>query len=156
MYASAPTRPDARIVMVWAPVISRLLPTMSLRVRCVMLQNRNRMPAALISADMMLTMYATFPGAANSEKKFAASMKNGAPGGCPTSSLFPERINSGQSQKLAVGSTVRQYVTAAIMNVSHPKVLFNNLNRFIIWNILFLRVLRGFVKNVQIYLIYRK
>ena len=90
------------------------------------------MPAALISADIMFTMYATFSGAANSEKKFATSMKNGAPGGCPTSKLFPDRMNSGQSQKLAVGSTVRQYVAAATMNVNQPSVLFNNLNRFII------------------------
>jgi hypothetical protein len=37
--------------------------------------------------------------------------------------LFPDRINSGQSQKLADGSTVRQYVIAAIRNVNHPKML---------------------------------
>ena len=66
------------------------------------------MPAALSSADIMFTIYATLSGAANMEKKLAVSMKNGAPGGCPISSLLPERINSGQSQKLAVGSTVRQ------------------------------------------------
>jgi hypothetical protein len=36
------------------------------------------------------------------------SMKKGAPGGCPTSSLYPVVINSGQSQKLAVGSMVMQ------------------------------------------------
>jgi hypothetical protein len=77
-------------------------------------------------------MSATFSGPANSEKKFAVSMKKGAPGGCPISSLLPESMNSGQSQKLAVGSTVVQYVIAAMRNVNHPSVLFKNLNCFII------------------------
>ena len=81
MYANAPTRPDARMVTICALLISWLLPTVSLRTRCVMLQNRNRIPAALSMADIMFTMNATFSGSANSEKKFAVSMKNGAPGG---------------------------------------------------------------------------
>ncbi len=54
----------------------------SLRVRWVMLQNRNMMQPALSSADMMLTMYATSDGSlANWEKRLAVSMKKGAPGG---------------------------------------------------------------------------
>ena len=89
------------------------------------------MPAALSMADIIFTIKATLSGAANDENRLAVSIKKGAPGGCPTSNLLPERINSGQSQKLAVGSTVRQYVTAAIRNVSHPKVLFKILYRFI-------------------------
>ena len=59
-------------------------------------------------------------------------MKNGAPGGCPTSNLCPDSMNSGQSQKLAVGSTVKQYVIAAIRNVTQPKVLFTILYSFIV------------------------
>ena len=56
--------------------------------RHVMLQNRNRMQAALISALMMFTIFATCEGSlANWLKRLAVSMKNGAPGGCPTSSL---------------------------------------------------------------------
>ena len=42
------------------------------------------------------------------EKKEPKSMKKGAPGGCPTSSLDAVVMNSGQSQKLAVGSMVEQ------------------------------------------------
>ena len=34
------------------------------------------------------------------------TMKNGAPGGCPTMSLSAQAMNSPQSQKLAVGSMV--------------------------------------------------
>ena len=85
------------------------------------------MPAALSMADIMFTISATFSGDANSEKKLAVSMKNGAPGGCPISNLCPESINSGQSQKLAVGSTVRQYVAVAMTKQSHPKMLFTVL-----------------------------
>ena len=81
----------------------------SLRVRWVIVQNKKSTPAAPNSALMMLTMSATFDGSlTNCEKRLAVSMKNGAPGGCPTSNLYPVEMNSGQSQKLAVGSTVRQ------------------------------------------------
>ena len=55
---------------------------MSLRVRCVMVQNRNMMQVALSSALIMLTISATCVGSlANCEKRLAVSMKNGAPGG---------------------------------------------------------------------------
>ena len=74
-----------------ATILAVVIPssfTMSLRTRCVMVQNKNRMHAALISALMMLTMRATVAGlSAKREKKLPVSMKNGAPGGCPTSSL---------------------------------------------------------------------
>ena len=56
---------------------------------------------------MVLTMTATFEGSdANWVNRFATNMKKGAPGGCPTSSLNAEEMNSPQSQKLAVGSIV--------------------------------------------------
>ena len=75
----------------------------------VMLQNRNRMQSALSRADMVLTIMATFEGSfVNCENRFAVSMNIGAPGGCPISSLYPVVMNSGQSQKLAVGSIVMQ------------------------------------------------
>ena len=61
---------------------------MSLRTRCVIDQNRNRMVVAESNALMMFTMRATCVGSlANCENKLAVSMKNGAPGGWPTSSL---------------------------------------------------------------------
>jgi hypothetical protein len=45
---------------------------------------------------------------ANIEKKRANSWNTGFPGGCPTSSLYEEAMNSPQSQKEAVGSIVRR------------------------------------------------
>ena len=65
------------------------------------------MVSALKSADMALTMTATCVGSeAKSVNMRAVIIKNGAPGGCPTSSLNADEINSPQSQKLAVGSIV--------------------------------------------------
>ena len=56
--------------------------SISLRVRCVMLQNRNNMHVALSRALIMFTIRATCEGSlANCEKRLAVSMKNGAPGG---------------------------------------------------------------------------
>ena len=61
---------------------------MSLRVKWVMLQKRNMMVVALSSALIVLTMRATFDGLlTNCEKRLAVSMKKGAPGGWPISSL---------------------------------------------------------------------
>ena len=60
----------------------------SRRVRCVMLQKRNRMHEAESRALIMLTIRATCVGSlANCENRLAVSMKNGAPGGWPISSL---------------------------------------------------------------------
>ena len=53
-----------------------------------MLQNRNKMVVALSSALIVFTIRATCEGSlANCENRLAVSMKKGAPGGCPTSSL---------------------------------------------------------------------
>ena len=60
------------------------------------------------------------------------SMKNGAPGGCPTSSFQALEINSPQSQNEAVGSIVRRYVAAATAKTIHPQSVFHNLNCFIL------------------------
>ena len=50
----------------------------------------------------------------------------------PTSSLYADEMNSPQSQKLAVGSSVRIYVTAAITKTIQPQMLFNNRYCFMI------------------------
>ncbi len=73
-----------------------------------MLQNIRRIVAALSSADMQFTASAAVLMAPPKRvtKKRAVSMNMGLPGGWPTSSLVPWTMNSGQSQKLAVGSTV--------------------------------------------------
>ena len=53
-----------------------------------MVQKRNRMVVAERSADMVFTILATCDGSlAKWEKRLAVSMKNGAPGGWPISSL---------------------------------------------------------------------
>ena len=41
-------------------------------------------------------------------KNLANSWNTGFPGGCPTSSLYDDAMNSPQSQKDAVGSMVRR------------------------------------------------
>ncbi len=73
-----------------------------------MVQNSNSIVPAESSADMELTIRAALVMSppAKLTKNRAASMKMGLPGGWPTSSLTPCEMNSGQSQKLAVGSTV--------------------------------------------------
>ena len=96
-----------------------------------MVQNKNKMVNALSSADKELTIMDTLVvSAANIVKIRPVNIKKGAPGGWPTSILKAVEINSPQSQKLAVGSIVSKYVTAATANASHPKTLFSNLNRF--------------------------
>ncbi len=83
--------------------------TVSRRVRWVIVQNSSSMVAALRSADMLFTATAALPMPPKMVmKKRAASMKMGLPGGWPTSSFAPCDMNSGQSQKLAVGSIVRR------------------------------------------------
>jgi hypothetical protein len=97
-----------------------------------MLQNRNIIHAAENSALMIFTIMATLVGSSvNCEKIFPVSMKKGAPGGCPTSSLNAVVMNSGQSQKLAVGSIVQQYTTAAMAKAIQPIKVSINLNCFI-------------------------
>ncbi len=62
--------------------------TMSRRVRWVIVQKRNMMHVAESSALIVFTILATSVGSlAKWEKRLAVSMKNGAPGGCPISSL---------------------------------------------------------------------
>ena len=98
----------------------------------VIVQKRKRIVKALASAERALTHIATWVVSdANRLKKWPMSMKNGAPGGWPTSSFQAEEMNSPQSQKDAVGSIVRRYVAAAMAKTSHPQSLFHNLKFFI-------------------------
>ena len=52
----------------------------------------------------------------------------GFPGGCPTSSLYDDAINSPQSQKDAVGSIVERYVNAAITKTTAEVIPSQSLN----------------------------
>ena len=84
-------------------------------------------------ADNAFTHIATWlTSLANKLAKWPMSIKNGAPGGWPTSNFQAELMNSPQSQKLAVGSIVIRYVTAAMANTTQPQIAFHNLNFFII------------------------
>ena len=77
------------------------------RARCVIDQKRNRIVAALASADIELIIMATCAGlGAKIANRREIIMNRGAPGGCPTSSLYEVAMNSLQSQRLAVGSIV--------------------------------------------------
>jgi hypothetical protein len=97
-----------------------------------MVQKRNRIVKALASAERAFTHIATcVVSDANRLKKCPMSMKNGAPGGCPTSNFQAEEMNSPQSQKDAVGSIVRRYVAAAMAKTTHPHSVFHNLKFFI-------------------------
>ena len=88
VYIKAPTSPLASIAMTFLSGISSPLSVKSFLVRWVIDQKRNRIHVAESRADIVLTISATFDGSlANCEKRFAVSMKNGAPGGWPTSSL---------------------------------------------------------------------
>jgi hypothetical protein len=64
-----------------------------------MVQKRNRIVNALASADIAFTIAATFDTSppANRVKNRARTIKTGLPGGCPTSSLNAEAMNSPQS-----------------------------------------------------------
>ena len=52
-----------------------------------MVQNKKRMVNELLKADNELAKTAAVSGVLKIIKKRASSMKNGAPGGCPTSNL---------------------------------------------------------------------
>jgi len=58
-------------------------------------------------------------------------IKKGAPGGCPTSILKADEMNSPQSQKLAVGSMVERYTKEAIRKITHPEMVLMRLYLFI-------------------------
>ena len=94
-----------------------------------MLQNKNKMVNELLSTDSPFAANAAFSGLIGIMRNRANNMKNGAPGGCPTSSLYAEAMNSPQSQKLAVGSTVRKYTKVAAAQTAHPVTLFKRSKR---------------------------
>jgi hypothetical protein len=98
-----------------------------------MVQKRNRIVNALASADNAFTHIATCEVSdAKRLKKCPISMKNGAPGGCPTSNFQALEMNSPQSQKEAVGSIVRRYVAAAMAKTTQPQSVFQSLKFLIV------------------------
>ena len=66
--------------------------------RKTMVRYRKKMVSAEHSALMALTMMAAWAPSENMVKNLANSWNTGFPGGCPTSSLYDDAINSPQSQ----------------------------------------------------------
>jgi hypothetical protein len=142
VYANAPTAPAPNRAMPFQVVSG----CTSFFANAVIVQKRKRIVNALASAERAFTHIATCDVSdAKRLKKWPISMKNGAPGGCPTSSFQALEMNSPQSQNEAVGSIVRRYVAAAIAKTIHPQSVFHNLKCFIF--MLFL-VFRPFYGNL--------
>ena len=127
VYAKAPMAPAPNTATAappsgWSWPVSRLA-------KCVMLQKRNKIVNELLSTDNPLAAIAADSGFIGIIRKRANNMKNGAPGGWPTSSLYAEAMNSPQSQKLAVGSTVKKYTSVAKAHTAQPVTLFKRSKR---------------------------
>ncbi len=73
-------------------------------------QTNVRYSSSMVRAEQMaletFTIAAACCASANRVKNLANNWKTGFPGGCPTSNLYEDAINSPQSQKDAVGSIV--------------------------------------------------
>ncbi len=91
----------------------------------VVIQKRNITASPLTIFERKLIILATMWTSPNdnNEINLPISKKLGAPGGCPTSSLYEQEINSPQSQKLAVGSEVRKKMVIAVKPTSQPKTV---------------------------------
>ena len=99
-----------------------------------MIQNRNITASPLAVLDKWFIISATkwtLPKA-NNETILPNNKNVGAPGGCPTSSLYEQEINSPQSQKLAVGSEVRKNTVMAVKPTSQPKIVLIVLKFFMV------------------------
>ena len=126
-YAKAPTAPEAKIAIARATLRSSFLrglspllsPAASGRAvrpshgtpikrlaKNTMVKYSRKMVRALSTAFMAFTATAACCASTGMVKKRAKSWNTGFPGGCPTSSLYDEAMNSPQSQKDAVGSMV--------------------------------------------------
>jgi hypothetical protein len=89
---------------------------------------------ALAKPDIALTIMAALVTSPPAKKVKNRDMiiNIGAPGGCPTCSLYAEAINSPQSQKLVVGSMVKRYTIAAIRKITHPLIRLTILKLLIV------------------------
>src|ERR1039457_5622101 len=121
---TAPINPADMIVHV-RPFVISLSGATILRASMVMVQKRNMIEKALEKTEIMLTMTATLVvlPSAMSDNNRATIPNVGAPGGCPTWSLYAVAMCSPGSHQLTVGSTVRIWVTAAIAKTNHPTML---------------------------------
>ena len=105
-YAKAPTAPEAKIAIA-CPVVSPFVSAFAtLLAKNTMVKYSRKMVRALSTAFMAFTATAACCASTGMVKKRAKSWNTGFPGGCPTSSLYDEAMNSPQSQKDAVGSMV--------------------------------------------------
>ena len=128
-YARAPTA--ALPITATAPPMeySPSLPGRTIRLaKKTMVRYSRKMVRAEHSAFITLTSSAACMLSPNIVNTLAISWKTGFPGGCPTSSLYDDAMNSPQSQKDAVGSMVDRYVKAETTNTAAAAILFHRLN----------------------------
>ena len=108
-YARAPTAPEPNMaIAVPRPYVPSSEGLKSLLAKKTTVRYRNMMVRAEQMALSALTATAACMLSVNIVKNLAKSWKTGFPGGCPTSSLYDDAMNSPQSQKEAVGSMVRR------------------------------------------------
>lgn len=93
-----------------------------------MVRYRRKIVRAEHKALMTFTAMAAWAPSVKIVKNLANSWKTGFPGGCPTSSLYEEAMNSPQSQNDADGSIVIRYVNAEITNTAAAVILLHRLN----------------------------
>src|SRR4051812_22070609 len=87
----------------------------------VMVQNRNKIESALVSALIVFTAFAAVKGLSprRTINKRPMSTKSGAPGGCGICTLNALEINSPQSHKLTVASMVIRYTKNEMKKTIH-------------------------------------
>ena len=129
VYARAPTAPDPKMAIALATLyVPSSEGLTSLFAKKTMVRYRKNIVKAEQIAFIAFTATAACMLSVNIVKKRAKSWNTGFPGGWPTSSLYDEAMNSPQSQKEAVGSIVRRYVTAATTKTKTAVSLFHKVN----------------------------
>ena len=92
--------------------------------RWVMIQNSSMTVNEAASADIPFMNIAASDGSgASMVNILPIKMKNGAPGGCGTSSFQAAVIRSLASHQLAVGSIVMKYTAVAMTKTIHPPII---------------------------------
>ena len=128
-YARAPTAPEPYMAIAletgYVPSADGFTTRFA---RNTIVRYSRKMVRAEQSALITFTAIAAWAPSVKIVKNLANSWKTGFPGGCPTSSLYEEAMNSPQSQNDADGSIVIRYVNAEITNTAAAVILLHRLN----------------------------
>ena len=106
VYANAPTAPAPMTAHRSAVLASPEGSAIIFFAKCVMLQKRNKMVNELLRCRERISEDRGRLRRGENHQETGEEHEEGGPGGCPTSSLNADAMNSPQSQKLAVGSMV--------------------------------------------------